>query len=137
MRNVQLLPPHQYYYEQDGELLIGEYAADTLREQKLAAVAEWELSQEKTIILLNGHEFDYSKESYGVALGYLLANSLPETWTDAHNNETPVTLEFMQSLVGAMANHVSQTHSKQRKMKNDLNSMTSPADIAAYEVPSV
>ena len=136
MRNVQLLPPHQYYYDQDGELLVGEYSADTLRAQKLAAVAEWRLAQQSVTLTVDGNEFDFSQNSYNTALGYLMTNSLPETWTDAHNNDVPVTLEFMQSLVAAMSQHISQTHSKQRTMKNELNNMTSAADIAAYEVPA-
>lgn len=136
MRNVQLLPSHQYYYEQDGELLVGEYSADTLRAQKLAAVADWHLSQQNVTLTVDGNDFDFNQKSYSVALGYLMTNSLPETWTDAHNNEIPVTLEFMQSLVAAMTQHISQTHSKQRTMKNELNNMTSAADIAAYEVPA-
>lgn len=134
MRNVQLLPSHQYYYEQDGKLLVGEYSADTLRAQKLAAVVDWQLSQQDVTLTVGENEFDFNQTSYSVALGYLMTNSLPETWTDAHNNEIPVTLEFMQSLVSAMTQHISQTHSKQRRMKNELNNITSAADIAAYEV---
>lgn len=134
MRNVQLLPPHQYYYEQDGELLVGEYSADTLRAQKLAAVADWHLSQQNTIITVGAHDVDFNERSHSAAVGYVASGLLPQTWTDAHNDEIPVTLEFMKSLVAAMTNHVARTHAAQRRMKNELNNMTSAAEIAAYEV---
>lgn len=138
--NVQMLPPHQYYYLDDADTLqIGTYPADTLREQKMQAVRDWYETQQVTAITYDGHNFDFDPTSIQRVMAVVMMGqgSPTGTWTTADNVDVPADAAFMQGLYTAMITHVATTHAAQRKFKNDLLAMTDPAEIAAYEVPTV
>lgn len=137
-QQVQMLPPHQYYYhDDDGDMRVGTYNAELLREQKMQAVRDWNESQQVTVVHYNGHNFDYDPISVQRVMALALAGigSPTGTWTTADNIDVPADAAFMQGLYLSMITHAAITHSKQRKMKNDLIALTESSDIAAYEVP--
>lgn len=136
--NVQMLPPHQYYYLDDTDTLqIGTYPADALREQKMQAVRDWNEAKKFEPVEYLGYLFDFDSESYAKvsSLALMGIGSPTGTWTTADNVDVPADADFMRGLFTAMINHTAVTHSMQRKMKNDLLALTDPAQIAAYEVP--
>lgn len=135
---VQILPPHQYYYRDDeGNLQVGTYDVNLLREHKLQAVKDWNESQQITTIDYAGHKFDFDPTSVQRVMAVVMSGfgSPTGAWTTADNVDVPADAAFMQGLYVAMVTHVAVTHSKQRKMKNDLLVMVDPAEIAGYEVP--
>lgn len=136
--NVQMLPPHQYYFEDaDGNLQVGTYDADTLREQKMQAINDWRAYMEQSPVEFAGYLFDFDAISQQrVSIIALSGVGSPTgAWTTADNIDVPADADFMRGLFTAMIERTAQTHAAQRKMKNDLLSMTDAADIAAYEVP--
>lgn len=136
--NVQMLPPHQFYFEDDeGNLQIDTYDADMLREQKMQAVRDWNEVNKFKPVAYTGHLFDFDQESYAKvsSLALMGIGSPTGTWTTADNIDVPADAAFMRGLFEAMINHGATTHAAQRKMKNDLLAMTDAAAIAAYEVP--
>lgn len=66
--------------------------------------------------------------------------ALPEGfyWTDADNNDVPMTLGDVLDLNAAHEAAIVQRgfaiHARQREMKEDVDAMTDPADVAAYPV---
>lgn len=134
---MQMLPPHQYYFQTDNGYEIRTYEADDLREAKLSAVAEWKAAKESAPVEYNGHlfDFDYVSQQRVTALALAGIGSPTGTWTTADNVDVPANADFMQGLFAAMVTRVGTTHDAQRRMKNELAALTDPALIAAYEVP--
>ncbi|MEE7335212.1 DUF4376 domain-containing protein, partial [Escherichia coli O21:H21] len=68
------------------------------------------------------------------------AGKLPEAffWTDAENNDVPVTAEALIALSEAaeqaMFSKGMEIHVRQRAMKKELEKMTSADEVLAYKV---
>lgn len=137
-KNLQHLPPHQYYRKNSVGFEVCTYDAETLREQKLCAIDDWEKTMKQTPIEYLGHFFHFNTESYQKVMGQVMlgSGSITGTWTDINKVDIPADCDFMSGLFGAMNERMGMIHSTQRKMKNDLLALTDPAEIAAYEVPT-
>ncbi|EHC5870289.1 DUF4376 domain-containing protein [Salmonella enterica subsp. enterica serovar Eastbourne] len=115
------------------------------RRQKHDDINAWRSSQENAnyIFTFNGHQWDYSKatqERLTLSVQMAKANKLPEgfIWTDADNNDVPVTagelLNLSDAIDQAMFAKGLEIHMRQRQMKEDLAGLATVKEILAYHI---
>ncbi|HCT3338891.1 TPA: DUF4376 domain-containing protein [Escherichia coli] len=129
----------------DGEKITDLLTADRAREQKGAEINAWRSAMENAeyVFEYNGRKWDYGKVTQvrlEPSVAAAKAGILPEGffWTDAENNDVPMTAEALLALSAAAEKAMFQKgmeiHVRQRNMKKELEKLTSADEILAYPV---
>lgn len=119
--------------------------ADVARIRKHDEINQWRNDQENAdyTFTFNNHRWDYGKatqERLSLSVQMAKQNKLPEVffWTDADNNDVPMTagelLNLSDAIDQVMFTKGMQIHIRQRQMKEDIDKLTSAQDIANYKV---
>ncbi|HGA5503360.1 TPA: DUF4376 domain-containing protein [Salmonella enterica subsp. enterica serovar Potsdam] len=125
----------------------GQWVADlaTALSQKYAEINAWRNAQENAnyVFQFNGRNWDYGKttqERLTLSVQMAKASKLPAgfIWTDADNNDVPMTvgelLNLSDAIDQAMFTKGLQIHMRQRAMKEELDKLTEVQAILAYVV---
>ncbi|EGZ5754526.1 DUF4376 domain-containing protein [Salmonella enterica] len=113
------------------------------RKAKHAEINAWRDSQEdgNIIFTLNNHRWDCGKASQArlaPVVAVAKSGTLPPGffWTDADNNDVPVTTDELTALEAAMQQNMVlqgfKIHERQRQMKEEVDRLTDYAAIRAY-----
>ncbi|ENR3786279.1 DUF4376 domain-containing protein [Salmonella enterica] len=114
------------------------------REQKHAEINRWRNIQENAnyVFTFNGRNWDYGKttqERLSISVQMAKANKLPAgfIWTDADNNDVPVTagelLNLSDAIDQAMFTMGLKIHMRQREMKEAVDKLTDVKAILDYQ----
>lgn len=115
------------------------------KEQKRQEINAWRDAQEHAsyVFKFNDHSWDYGKVSQArlepVAM-LAKRGQLPEGffWTDAHNNDIPMTADEVMALeaamIGAMVAKGFEIHRHQRELKAALDKLTTLDEVRAFKV---
>ncbi|HAD5966827.1 TPA_asm: DUF4376 domain-containing protein [Salmonella enterica subsp. enterica serovar Typhimurium] len=112
---------------------------------KHAEINAWRDYQENGnyVFILNGRNWDCSKASQdrlSPVAAMARAGELPPGffWTDADNNDVPVTTEELTALEGAMQKNMVlvgfKIHERQRQMKEEVDALTDYTAVKSYAV---
>ncbi|EJL9930391.1 DUF4376 domain-containing protein [Salmonella enterica] len=125
----------------------GQWVADlnTARIQKHADINNWRNTQENAnyVFQFNNHNWDYGKatqERLSLSVQMAKSNKLPEgfIWTDADNNDLPMTsgelLNLSDAIDQAMFTKGLQIHMRQRQMKEEVDKLTDAKSVLDYVV---
>ncbi|EAS6427234.1 DUF4376 domain-containing protein [Salmonella enterica] len=125
----------------------GKWVADlnTALTQKHAEINDWRNIQENMnyVFRFNNHNWDYGKttqERLSLSVQMAKANKLPAgfIWTDADNNDVPVTagelLNLSDAIDQAMFTMGLRIHMRQREMKDAVDKLTDARAILDYPV---
>ncbi|EIE1997911.1 DUF4376 domain-containing protein [Salmonella enterica] len=115
------------------------------REQKHDEINRWRNMQENAnyVFTFNGRNWDYGKatqERLSLSIQMAKANKLPAgfIWTDADNNDVPVTagelLNLSDAIDQAMFTKGLQIHMRQRTMKEAVDKLTDVKAVLDYPV---
>lgn len=115
------------------------------RNQKHTEINAWRSGQESAnyIFTFNSHQWDYGKttqERLSISVQMAKQNKLPDgfIWTDADNNDVPVTagelLNLSDAIDQAMFTKGLQIHMRQREMKEEIDKLTEVNAILDYVV---
>ncbi|ENE8564353.1 DUF4376 domain-containing protein [Salmonella enterica] len=119
--------------------------ADIARAQKHDEINQWRNDQENAdyTFPFNNHNWDYGKttqERLNLSVQMARQNKLPEGffWTDADNNDIPMTAAELLNLSDAIDQVMFikglQIHMRQRQMKEEVDKLTRAQDIFNYRV---
>lgn len=111
--------------------------------EKHAEINAWRNSQENAsyVFTFNNHRWDYGKstqERLSLSVQMAKANKLPagSVWTDADNNDVPVTagelLSLSEAIDQVMFAKGLEIHMRQRQMKEELNKLADLQAIRHY-----
>ncbi|EED8308026.1 DUF4376 domain-containing protein [Salmonella enterica subsp. enterica serovar Minnesota] len=125
----------------------GQWVADlnTARIQKHADINNWRNTQENAnyVFQFNNHNWDYGKatqERLSLSVQMAKQNKLPGgfIWTDADNNDVPMTagelLNLSDAIDQAMFTKGLQIHMRQRQMKEEIDKLTDAQAVLDYVV---
>ncbi|ECC6794147.1 DUF4376 domain-containing protein [Salmonella enterica] len=125
----------------------GQWVADlnTARIQKHADINNWRNTQENAnyVFQFNNHNWDYGKatqERLSLSVQMAKQNKLPGgfIWTDADNNDVPMTsgelLNLSDAIDQAMFTMGLKIHLRQREMKEDIDKLTDAQAVLDYVV---
>lgn len=125
----------------------GQWVADlaTALSQKHAEINDWRNQQENAnyVFQFNNHNWDYGKttqERLSLSVQMAKANKLPAgfIWTDADNNDVPMTagelLNLSDAIDQAMFTMGLQIHLRQREMKEEIEKLTDAQAVLDYVV---
>ncbi|EJG7679894.1 DUF4376 domain-containing protein [Salmonella enterica] len=125
----------------------GQWVADlnTARIQKHADINNWRNTQENAnyVFQFNNHNWDYGKatqERLSLSVQMAKQNKLPDgfIWTDADNNDVPMTagelLNLSDAIDQAMFTMGLKIHLRQREMKEDIDKLTDAQAVMDYVV---
>ncbi|ATI89591.1 DUF4376 domain-containing protein [Salmonella enterica] len=125
----------------------GQWVADlsTALIQKHADINNWRNIQENMnyVFRFNNHNWDYGKvtqERLSLSVQMAKANKLPAgfIWTDADNNDVPMTanelLNLSDAIDQAMFTKGLQIHMRQREMKEEVDKLTDAKAVLDYPV---
>ncbi|ECE0647571.1 DUF4376 domain-containing protein [Salmonella enterica subsp. houtenae] len=125
----------------------GQWVADlnTALIQKYAEINDWRNIQENMnyVFRFNNHNWDYGKatqERLSLSVQMTKQNKLPDgfIWTDADNNDVPMTagelLNLSDAIDQAMFTKGLQIHMRQRQMKEEVDKLTDYKAIKDYAV---
>ncbi|EHI3750990.1 DUF4376 domain-containing protein [Salmonella enterica] len=129
----------------DGTNIIDLMTADKAREQKTREIDAWRNVQENAnyTFTFDNHKWDYGKatqERLTLSVQMAKANKLPAgfIWTDADNNDVPMTagelLNLSDAIDQAMFTKGLQIHLRQREMKEEIDKLTDVKAILDYVV---
>ncbi|ENL1383853.1 DUF4376 domain-containing protein [Salmonella enterica] len=129
----------------DGEKIVDLMDAEKAREQKHDEINRWRNIQENAnyVFTFNGRNWDYGKatqERLSLSVQMAKANKLPAgfIWTDADNNDVPVTagelLNLSDAIDQAMFTMGLKIHMRQREMKEAVDKLTDAKAILDYPV---
>lgn len=129
----------------DGTNIIDLMTADKAREQKTREIDAWRNRQENAnyTFTFNDHNWDYGKTTQDrLSLSVQMAkqNKLPAgfIWTDADNNDVPMTagelLNLSDAIDQAMFTKGLQIHMRQREMKEEIDKLTDVQAVLDYAV---
>ncbi|EAT0258025.1 DUF4376 domain-containing protein [Salmonella enterica] len=129
----------------DGTGIIDLMTPDKAREQKAREIDVWRNTQENAnyVFQFNNHNWDYGKatqERLSLSVQMAKQNKLPDgfIWTDADNNDVPVTADELLTLSNAidqaMFTKGLQIHMRQRAMKEDIDGLTDVKQIMDYVI---
>ncbi|HFD0256560.1 TPA: DUF4376 domain-containing protein, partial [Escherichia coli] len=129
----------------DGEKITDLLTAEKARVMKGDEINAWRNAMEAANYTFehNGRKWDYGKSTQTrlePSVAAAKAGKLPEGffWTDAENNDVPVTAEALIALSEAaeqaMFSKGMEIHVRQRAMKKELEKMTSADEVLAYKV---
>ncbi|HCM1974970.1 TPA: DUF4376 domain-containing protein [Salmonella enterica subsp. houtenae serovar 47:z36:-] len=125
----------------------GQWVADlnTARIQKHADINNWRNTQENTnyVFQFNNHNWDYGKatqERLTLSVQMAKQNKLPDgfIWTDADNNDVPMTsgelINLSDAIDQAMFTMGLKIHMRQRQMKEEVDKLTDAQAVLDYVV---
>ncbi|EMF2234050.1 DUF4376 domain-containing protein [Salmonella enterica] len=125
----------------------GQWTPDrtTALNQKHDDINAWRNAQENAnyVFAFNGRNWDYGKatqERLALSVQAAKENRLPDgfIWTDADNNDVPVTADELMKLGDAISQAMFtkglQIHMRQRAMKEAVDKLTDVSAILAYPV---
>lgn len=125
----------------------GQWVADlaTALSQKHAEINDWRNQQENAnyVFQFNDRNWDYGKttqERLSLSVQMAKANKLPAgfIWTDADNNDVPMTagelLNLSDAIDQTMFTTGLQIHMRQREMKEDVDKLTDAQAVLDYKV---
>ncbi|EJW2746444.1 DUF4376 domain-containing protein [Salmonella enterica] len=125
----------------------GKWVADlnTALTQKHAEINDWRNIQENMnyVFRFNNHNWDYGKttqERLSLSVQMAKANKLPAgfIWTDADNNDVPMSAEELLNLSDAIDQAMFtmglQIHLRQREMKEEIEKLTDAQAVLDYVV---
>lgn len=129
----------------DGTDIIDLMTPNKAREQKAREIDAWRNKQESAnyTFTFDNHKWDYGKatqERLTLSVQMAKANKLPAgfIWTDADNNDVPMTagelLNLSDAIDQAMFTKGLQIHMRQREMKEEIDGMTDVKAIQDYKV---
>ncbi|EJJ3124993.1 DUF4376 domain-containing protein [Escherichia coli] len=129
----------------DGEKITDLLTVEKAREQKGSEINAWRNAMEASNYTFehNGRKWDYGKLTQTrlePSVAAAKAGKLPEGffWTDAENNDVPVTpdelIALSEAAEQAMFSKGMEIHVRQRNMKKALEALNSVDEILAYEV---
>ncbi|ECA6415845.1 DUF4376 domain-containing protein, partial [Salmonella enterica subsp. enterica serovar Javiana] len=129
----------------DGTDIIDLMTPDKAREQKAREIDVWRNTQENAnyVFQFNNHKWDYGKatqERLTLSVQMAKANKLPAgfIWTDADNNDVPMTagelLNLSDAIDQAMFTKGLQIHMRQREMKEEIDKLTDVKAILDYKI---
>ncbi|EEP6366174.1 DUF4376 domain-containing protein [Salmonella enterica] len=115
------------------------------RSQKHAEINTWRNTQENAnyTFTFDNHKWDYGKatqERLTLSVQMAKANKLPDgfIWTDADNNDVPMTagelLNLSDAIDQAMFTTGLQIHLRQREMKEEIDKLTDAQAVLDYVV---
>ncbi|ELB8517312.1 DUF4376 domain-containing protein [Salmonella enterica] len=115
------------------------------RSRKHDEINAWRNKQESAnyTFTFNNHKWDYGKatqERLSLSVQMAKANKLPAgfIWTDADNNDVPMTagelLNLSDAIDQAMFTKGLQIHMRQREMKEEIDGMTDVKAILDYKI---
>ncbi len=115
------------------------------RSQKHAEINRWRNTQESAnyTFTFDNHKWDYGKatqERLTLSVQMAKANKLPAgfIWTDADNNDVPMTagelLNLSDAIDQAMFTKGLQIHMRQREMKEEIDKLTDVKAILDYKI---
>lgn len=133
-------------HRKDGPVLV-DYPALSLedaRKQKHDEINRWRNAQENAnyVFKFNDHNWDYGKatqERLSLSVQMAKQNRLPDgfIWTDADNNDVPMTAGEMMNLSDAIDQAMFtmglQIHLRQREMKEAIDKLTDVKAILDYK----
>ncbi|EGI6490915.1 DUF4376 domain-containing protein [Salmonella enterica subsp. enterica serovar Hvittingfoss] len=117
----------------------------TAKDKKHAEINDWRNAQENAnyVFQFNGRNWDYGKatqERLSLSVLMAKANKLPAgfIWTDADNNDVPVTASELLNLSDAIDQVMFamglKIHLRQRRMKEEVDKLTDYKSIRNYVV---
>lgn len=111
-------------------------AAITRHQQaKHTEVNQWRDNQEQAPVEHNGHRWDADPTSRARIESVLLAGAMPlDYWTDASNQDQPMTLDQLRALYAAIVQQGGRIHDRQRQMKTEVAALTTIEAVQAYPV---
>ncbi|EBI4025589.1 DUF4376 domain-containing protein [Salmonella enterica] len=125
----------------------GQWVADlnTARIQKHADINNWRNTQENAnyVFQFNNHNWDYGKatqERLSLSVQMAKQNKLPGgfIWTDADNNDVPMTsgelINLSDAIDQAMFTMGLKIHMRQRQMKEEVDKLTYAKSVLDYVV---
>lgn len=102
---------------------------------KHAEINQWRDQQEQVPVDYNSHLWDADPTSRARIESVLLAGVMPlDYWTDADNEDRPMTLDQLQALYAAIVQQGGRIHDRQRTMKAEIASLTTIEEVQAYPV---
>lgn len=134
-------------HRKDGPVLI-DYPPQSLedaRKQKHTEINAWRNVQENAnyVFQFNNHNWDYGKatqERLTLSVQMAKTNKLPDgfIWTDADNNDVPITagelLNLSDAIDQAMFKKGLEIHMRQREMKEEIGKLTDVKAILDYKI---
>ncbi|EAU9637667.1 DUF4376 domain-containing protein [Salmonella enterica subsp. enterica] len=134
-------------HRKDGPILV-DYPTQSLedaRKQKHAEINRWRDIQENAnyTFTFDNHKWDYGKatqERLTLSVQMAKANKLPAgfIWTDADNNDVPMTagelLNLSDAIDQAMFTMGLKIHMRQREMKEEIDKLTDVKAILDYKI---
>ncbi|EPO8489019.1 DUF4376 domain-containing protein [Salmonella enterica subsp. enterica serovar Braenderup] len=134
-------------HKKDGPVLV-DYPALSLedaRKQKHDGINTWRNVQENAnyTFTFNNHNWDYGKatqDRLSLSVQMAKANKLPAgfIWTDADNNDVPMTagelLNLSDAIDQSMFTKGLQIHMRQREMKEEIDKLTDVKTILDYKI---
>lgn len=134
-------------HKKDGPTLVDypDQSLEDARKQKHAEINTWRNIQENAnyTFTFDNHQWDYGKatqERLSLSVQMAKSNKLPEgfIWTDADNNDVPMTagelLNLSDAIDQAMFTKGLQIHTRQREMKEEIDKLTEVKAILDYVV---
>lgn len=129
----------------DGTDIIDLMTPDKAREQKKREIDAWRNTQESAnyTFTFDNHKWDYGKatqERLTLSVQMAKANKLPAgfIWTDADNNDVPMTagelLNLSDAIDQAMFTMGLKIHMRQREMKEEIDKLTDVKAILDYKI---
>ncbi|HFW3091523.1 TPA: DUF4376 domain-containing protein [Salmonella enterica subsp. enterica serovar Reading] len=129
----------------DGTNIIDLMTPEKAREQKTREIDAWRNAQENAnyTFTFDNHKWDYGKatqERLTLSVQMAKANKLPAgfIWTDADNNDVPMTagelLNLSDAIDQAMFTKGLQIHMRQREMKEEIDKLTDVKAILDYKI---
>lgn len=129
----------------DGTNVVDLMTLEKARDQKRDEINRWRNSQESAnyTFPFNNHQWDYGKstqERLTLSVQMARQKQLPEgfIWTDANNNDVPMTagelLNLSDAIDQVMFTKGLQIHLRQRTMKEEVDKLTDTKSILAYVV---
>ncbi|ENF9213566.1 DUF4376 domain-containing protein [Salmonella enterica] len=118
---------------------------DDARSRKHAEINTWRNTQENAnyVFQFNNHNWDYGKatqERLSLSVQMAKSNKLPAgfIWTDADNNDVPMTagelLNLSDAIDQAMFTMGLKIHLRQREMKEEIDKLTDAQAVLDYVV---
>lgn len=102
---------------------------------KHAEINTWRDQQELATVEHNGQRWDADPTSRARIESVLLAGVMPlDYWTDADNQDQPMTLDQLRALYAAIVQQGGRIHDRQRTMKAEVNALNTIEEVQAYPV---
>lgn len=134
-------------HKKDGPILVDypDQSLEDARSQKHAEINRWRNVQENAnyTFTFDNHKWDYGKatqERLTLSVQMAKANKLPAgfIWTDADNNDVPMTagelLNLSDAIDQAMFTMGLKIHMRQREMKEEIDKLTDVKAILDYKI---